>query len=125
MEKDFDFEIKSLNDISKHVNTFRKHGHAVDIHWLIDFKVDFIGRQKLGQRMFYKSGYFFWEAVLFKKSWGFLDEPSKEPFRIIPLGVKTISPPIIIATEFNNSNGRMGIIDMRTGIITYKENENI
>jgi len=59
-KKEFDFEMNSLNDISKHVPVFKKHGHLVTPNWLIEMKTDFKFKQKYGFTLAYKGGYFIW-----------------------------------------------------------------
>lgn len=56
----FDFEMNSLNDISKNVPTFKIHNHDVTPHWLIKLKNEFAWKSKYGFTLAYKSGYFFW-----------------------------------------------------------------
>lgn len=56
----FDFEINNLNDISRNVPTFKRHGRDVTPHWLIRLKTEFNWKSKYGFTLAYKSGYFFW-----------------------------------------------------------------
>lgn len=56
----FDLEMNSLNDISRNIQTFKKHNHEVSPHWLINLKSEFKRNNKYGFTLAYKSGYFFW-----------------------------------------------------------------